>query len=143
EFSGEERAYFSAFVNHLPFSNEQKATFEKDYSEPQNVFDLLKEINEHKYRDNVLDFGLIMAYKDGVLDTTEDDILKGLKSEIIDEKRLDEIKTMVREETRHEMNLHDIQIDSHRPNTRVFKVIPVFQFIDEVMLALGIDLMRD
>jgi len=135
--SNEEKIYFSAFVNHLPFSDEQKNTFETDFKEPQNVFDLFKNINDPKYRANVLDFGRIMAFKDGTLDPAEDDILKKLYANITDSIDIDEIKAEARQVVRHEMNLHEVSIDMNRPDT------PVFQLIDEILLFFGIDLMRD
>lgn len=137
-----EIAYISAIMNRIPLSEEQRATLEDDLDNEKDIKDLLRHINEPKYRSQILYFARLMAYKDGNLHPSEAELLEKIHAEITDGLDMDAIKHEVSENVRAEMTLHDIEIDKQRPK-RGKHFVPWMQVFDEILLKLGIDLIRD
>jgi hypothetical protein len=129
-------------MNHIPLSDEQRRTLETDLDVAQNVGDLLPYINEPKFRAQISYFARLMAYKDGVLHPSEKDLLDKLESYATNNANIELLRPEIQKAVSQEMALHDIEIDKNRA-VRGKHFIPWFQIIDEIFLAMGIDLLRD
>ena len=138
-FCNEERAYMTAFINHLPFTNEQEEILHNDFDKPEDVGSLLKYVNDKTYRTQILYFARLMAYKDGILSPDEDLLLKKIRSEVVDEEQLGELKEQAREAAQFDFAEHNINIEELRPKG----FFSSYAWLDKVCLALGIDLLRD
>ncbi len=137
----EEVAYISAIMNRIPLTDEQRDTLEGDFNERQNVSSLFSYINDPKYRGQVVYFSRIMAYKDGKITQSEQDLLDQLQALATDGLDVESIREDVKKAVNAEMLVHDISINENRP-TKHGHFIPYFQWLDEILLHLGIDLMK-
>lgn len=139
----EESSYLSHVFSKLHLTDEQKRIFAADIKAPQDLMGLFAEINEPVYRAMVYDFARLMAYKDGILSPSEEALLQRLRAELLPEGRLEEIRSEVRESVAMEMQVHDINIDRHRPIFDPSRPTSILSWlIDELFLRLGIDLLR-
>lgn len=138
----DEIAYVSALANRMPLTPEQRGILERDLDVPQDIGDLFRHINDPNYRSQVLYFARLMAFKDGVLHPSEQDMLDRLHGLATDGLDMDEIRKDVRKVVEAEMTLHDIRIDENRPR-KGKHFIPWMQWLDELLLSLGIDILRD
>ncbi|MCB1782470.1 MAG: TerB family tellurite resistance protein [Alphaproteobacteria bacterium] len=138
----EERAYFSALTMRLPLSDAQRATLDDDLDTAQDVADLLPHINEPQWRSQLIYFARLMAYKDGVLDPSEQDLLDKMHSYVMDRVDMAAIREDVAKVVHEKMALHDISVDEHRP-MKGKHFLPWFQLLDQMLLSIGIDLMKD
>ena len=136
-----EIGYFEGFMNRVPFSDDQRDQLEKDMVEAQDVFNLFREINDPQYRSQVLYFCRLMAYRDGVLDPSEEAILKKLHVQTSDGLDMEQIKEQVHEAVTKEMLLRDIEISAERDALYKSHVIPWFWIMDRVLLSMNIDLL--
>ncbi len=144
EICDEERAYISAFINRLPFTQEQEEILEKDFEEAQPIGKLLTYINDPLYRGQVVYFARIMAYKDGELHPNEEALLERLNANATDGLDMEAIKAHVTKAVAIDLNVHDIEMDKARGRpTKGGHPIPWLQWLDEVLLKLGIDILRD
>ncbi len=82
-----------------------------------------------------------MAYKDGTLDPSEQELLDRMHALATDGLDIEIIRGEAQKAVRMELLIHDIKIDKGRP-TKHGHPIPYFQWLDEILLALGIDLMK-
>jgi uncharacterized membrane protein YebE (DUF533 family) len=94
--SDEERAYADQLIDRMPFSREQIAVLHNDLRQEQNIPDLLRQINEPRFRGQVVYFARLMAYKDGTLHPNEDDLLKYLHLKVSDGLDMDAIRADAR-----------------------------------------------
>ena len=133
----EERSYMAALMNRLPLSKEQRQTLETDLDEKQNIDDLVKYINDPKYRGQLPYFARLMAFKDGVLDPDEEALIEKMRLAATDGLDMDAIRAEAKTAAQIEMNAHDIEIDKIRPQGGLFGAF------DRMMLAMGFDLLRD
>lgn len=133
----EERAYMYALMSRLPLTEEQRSTLEEDLNKKQNVEDLLRYINEPKYRGQLPYFARLMAFKDGELHPSEDALLAKMHLAATDGLDMDAIRAEVQTATQYEMNAHDIEIDKIRPQGGLFGAF------DKLMLSMGVDLLRE
>jgi uncharacterized membrane protein YebE (DUF533 family) len=138
----EEIAYISALMNRLPLTEEQRDTLESDLDQEQRLEDLLRYINEPKYRGQVVYFARLMAYKDGLLHPSEQEMLDKMHTYAVDGLDMEHIRKSVQKVAAAELFVHDIEIDENRPK-KGKHFIPWLQWLDEWMLDLGIDLLRD
>lgn len=138
-FADSERAYIEKFMNHehVPLDDEQRRLLLDDMQNPKNISDLLPYINDPKYRSQLPYFARIMAYKDGVLQPSEEQLLEHMHLSVTDGLDMDAIREDVHAAVQVDMNAHDIGIDKERPEGGLFGLF------DQLMLALGLDLMRE
>lgn len=137
EVCDEERAYITALNRHLNFSEEQQNIIQGDLETAKDVADLFRHINDPRFRGQVIYFARIMAYKDGVLDPSEQELLDKLHFMATDGIDMDAIKAVAKNATQLKINAQDIEIDKIRPQGGLFGLF------DAVMLKAGIDLMKD
>lgn len=138
----EERAYVSALSNRMPLTREQRATLERDLVHAQDVGDLFRHINDPNYRSQVLYFARLMAFKDGVLHPSEQEMLDRLHALATDGLDMEQIRADVARVVETKMAQHDIVLDQNRPK-KGEHFIPWMQWLDEILLKLGIDLLKD
>ena len=108
-----------------------------DLSNPQDALEMLKHVNEPKYRAQVVYFARLLAYKDGHLHPTEQELLEKLHASVTDGLNIDEIRREVQKNIAHELTLQEIATDSKRPDDG----IGLYKLIDALCLHFGIDLM--
>ena len=137
----EEIAYMSAIMNRIPLNDEQRDTLENDFLEKQNISTLFAHINEPSYRGQVVYFARLMAYKDGDLHPSEQELLDRLHKMATDGLDIETIRADAKKAVEAELFIHDIEINENRP-TKHGHIIPYLQWLDEILLALGIDLMK-
>lgn len=138
----EERAYISALMNRLPLKDDQRDTLENDLTHAQDVGYLFARINDPRYRGQVVYFARLMAYKDGNLHPSEQELLDRLHAMATDGLDIETIRADAKRAVEKELFIHDISIDKNRV-TKHGHFIPYFQWLDEILLAIGIDLMKD
>lgn len=140
EVSKEEEEYIRFTISKLQeqfdMSDEQVKILENDINESQSITDLFKHINEPSYRANVLHFCRILAYKDGILSPSEEEILKKLHIEVMDNIDFQRVRAEVQENVAHEIALHDIAVNV----TKTSGLGPVFRWMYSLLLFLGIDI---
>ncbi len=137
-----EREYITTMMDRLPLKPEQRSTLENDFITPQDVGDLFRHINDPRFRGQVVYFARLMAFKDGNLHPKEQELLEYLHLMAVDGLDMDAIRIQAREATQAELFVHDIEIDKNRP-TKGGHIIPWLKWLDEILLALGIDAMKD
>lgn len=133
----EERAYMHALISRLPLTTEQKKTLEDDLSTKQDIGYLFAHINDPRYRGQVVYFARIMAYKDGTLEPSEQELLDRLHAMATDGLDIESIRADAQKAAAVELNAHDISIDQYRPEGGIFGLF------DRMMLYIGIDLVDD
>lgn len=135
--SAEERAYADTLIDRMPFNVEQIAILHKDLHSPQDVSDLMRYINEPKFRGQVIYFARLMAFKDGNLHPDEDQLLHYLHLSVTQNLDMDAIRAQVRDEVQKELMEHDTGIDSVRPSSGLSGIL------DRFLVFCGIDLMDE
>ena len=133
----EERAYMSALMSRIPLSEEQTELLHDDMNHQKSVDVLLPYINDPKYRGQLPYFARIMAFKDGILHPDEEALLEKMHTHAIEGLDIDAIRAEAHKAATFELNLHEINIDTYRPNGGLFGLF------DRLMLAMGFDLIRD
>ncbi len=133
----EERAYITALTRRLNLTEEQKNTLKSDMTTPQDVGDLFRHINDPRYRGQAVYFARLMAFKDGVMEPSEQDLLNRLHSMATDGLDIETIRADAKKAVALDMSQHDINVDKLKPQGGLFGLF------DEMMLKIGIDLMRD
>ena len=133
----EERAYIQKILDNLgrlyALTPEQKATFARELDAPkmQSISELLSHINDPATRADLIYFGGLLAYADGVLDPREEEILKKLRATT----DMAQIHTHVKEAVADEMFRTDLARDAVRPQQGLCAIL------DRLLLRAGIDLL--
>jgi uncharacterized membrane protein YebE (DUF533 family) len=138
----EEIGYMFAMMNRVDLTDEQRARLEADFDEPQDIFEMLREINDPAFRSQLACFARILAFKDGVLDESEKSLLNKLEATLRNDIDMDAIKAQVDTFVSAELKQHDLRIDKHRPQ-RGKHGIPWIYLLDRFLLTIGIDLMKE
>ena len=133
----EERAYINALMSRLPLTNEQNVTLAKDLQTPQDVSTLFKHINDPRYRGQTVYFARIMAFKDGKLEQSEQELLDQLHTMATNGLDVDSIRADAQKAVALELAEHDLALDRYRERGGIFGLF------DRIMLSQGIDLMKD
>lgn len=135
-----EIAYISAIMNRIHLTPEQKQTLNDDLYNKQDVADLIREINDPTYRGQILYFARLMAFKDGNLSPSEQDLFDKIHTIVTDGLDMDNIRAEAKKIAYEDTLLHTIKVQENRP-TRDKHIISWFQLLDEALLAVGIDLL--
>ena len=133
----DEREHVEKLIKKMPFNEEQKATLRADLDEQQNVSHLLANINDPKYRGQVVYFARILAHKDGELHPNEEALLKRMHLTVTDGLDMDAIREDVRSYVGTKMVEHEASIDAQRPDNGLFGMV------DRFLVWAGIDLMDE
>ena len=132
-----EREWLEKIFDRLGLSEDQRETLERDLTVPQDVSDMLRHINDPSYRSQVVYFARLLAWKDGELHPEEETLLRKLHADVLGGIDLDGVKTQVRENVSNAMILHELEVDSFRPDEGLSGLL------DRFLLWLGIDLMDE
>jgi len=108
-----------------------------DQREKQNVSYLLANINDPKYRGQVVYFARLLAHKDGELHPNEEKLLERMRLTVTDGLDMDAIREDVRGYVGGTMVEHEANIDSNRPDSGLFGLF------DRFIVWCGIDLMDE
>lgn len=138
----QERAYIAALMNRLPLNPEQIAILDGDLDAAQKLEDLLPYINNPKFRGQLPYFARLMAMKDGTLHPDEEVLLNKIHAFAVEGLDMDAIRSEARKAMQAEMFVHNIRIQENRPY-KGRHGIPWFQWLDELLLTFGIDLMDE
>jgi uncharacterized membrane protein YebE (DUF533 family) len=137
----QERAYIQKIIDNMDrvygLTAEQKAAFASDLnaSRPQNIADLLRNINDPAIRSQLVYFGGLLARADGVVDPREDDILKKLRADQLANLDMNQIRAHTQEAVASETFRYDIAQQELRPQGGLIAIL------DRLLLYIGIDLM--
>ena len=94
-FHDDERDYIETMMNRNSLSDEQISTLRTDMEMPQDVGGLFTEIEDPKFRGQVVYFARLMAHKDGVLDPSEEDLIERLHGYAMEKVDIDEVRDIV------------------------------------------------
>lgn len=108
-----------------------------DLENPQDVGRLLPYINDPQYRSQVVYFARLLAYKDGELHPSEEQLLHKLHAQVTQGLDMDAIREEVRYNVQQDLVIHEGAMDSQRPTDGLFGLI------DQIALHFGIDLMDE
>lgn len=133
--SSEEDDYLRKVFSRMGFSDEQRDVLEEDLRTPQDTLALLKQINDPACRSDVIYFARLLAFKDGNLHPSEDELLKKIHMAVTDGIDMKEIRRQVHENVQSEMVRRELEADAQRPMKGLFGLV------DRFLLHLGIDLM--
>ena len=128
-------------MNRLPLSDEQYQIMQNDLDVAQPVSELLPYINDPSYKGQLLYFARLMAYKDGVLHPSEEELIQKFHGYATDNLDVESIRKDVQAAVQQELLIQDIKIPENRPR-KGDHFIPWLQWLDEILLSLGIDLLR-
>ena len=104
-FHDEEREYLENMMDRLPLSHEQRETLISDFSEQRDIAELFDQIDEPKYRSEVVYFSRLTAHKDGDYDPSEDEMVQHLNElarSKINQNEVRDILKKIKEEGRLE-----------------------------------------
>lgn len=133
----EERSYLERIFNNMALTEEQKATFAGDLAAPQDIAGLLPHINEPEWRGQLIYFAGLLARADGVLDLSEDVLLKKLHADQMASLDMEQIRADVKKAVDSEMFRHDLKQSALRPQNGLVAVL------DSLLLRLGIDILEN
>jgi DnaJ-domain-containing protein 1 len=130
-FHDDEREYIENMMSKLDLSEEQTATLNEDMVTPQKADALFAQIEDPKFRGQVVYFAQLMAFKDGIVDPSEEDLIKSLHGYSTKNLDMEEIRANVKKSVQEEMARYDITIDGGRPIKKGEK-LSFFSWFDEM-----------
>lgn len=133
----EERKYLTNVFSRMGLTDQQRSTFETDLVSPQNISQLFAYINEPEWRGQLIYFAGLLAHADGVLDPTEEVLLKKLRTDQMASIDMDQIRADVKKAVASEMFQHDLKQSALRPQKGLSAII------DSLLLRLGIDILEN
>jgi len=140
--SKEERIYVEALMQRVSLTPDQKDIIFLDLSTPQNVGDILGNIHDLKFRAQIMYFARIMAYKDGVFHPREEDLLDKLRYYSLQGIDVEKVREDVTRVTQMEIASLNVKLVDHRPK-KGDHFVSWFQWFDEVMITVGIDVLGE
>lgn len=133
-----EIAYIEHFIEKLPqLGEDQIATLRNDLKSPPPIEDLLREMNDPRYRGQLVYFARIMAYKDGTLHPDEEQLLNYIYKHVMDGVDKEKIRKDVEKYVLEAMDEHTKMIEAIRPDDGLFWAV------DQALLQVGVDVMGD
>ncbi len=108
-----------------------------DLSTPQNVEDFLPHINDPVYRGQVVYFARLLAFKDGEMHPSEEQLLAKLHAVVTEGLDMEAIRKTVHENVQKELVLQEIESDATRPTTGLIGLVYF------LLVHFGIDLMDE
>mgnify|MGYP006272464095 CR=1 FL=1 len=136
EFSKEEEDHLRLVFSKMGLSDEQRETLEEDMESPEDIDKLLPQINEPKFRSQVVYFARILAAKDGNICPNEQEMLDKIHAKTVGQVDIDAMRDEIQRNINDEMIKHDIEIAKNRPRGLIGETI------DKILLNLGIDILE-
>jgi len=135
----EERAYldkvFSNMDRAYALTAEQKKTFADDLEAAQDIWALLRHINNPAVRGQLIYFCGLLARADGHEHPSEESIIKKLRAEQMASIDMEAVRGHVKEAVADEMFRHDLSQSAIRPQHGISGII------DHFLQRLGIDIL--
>lgn len=141
-FHEDEREYIEGMMNNLSLSVERIATLRKDMKTPEDIDALYSEIEEPRFRAQLIYFARIMAHKDGVLDPSEEELLERLNRYSLNAIDLEAVSDQIKGAVHADMLAHDISIEEGRP-VRDGQRLSFFRWFDERMKDINPGSLKD
>lgn len=135
----EEKEYLHNIFERMDLTEEQREALYNDLENEKDVGDFLPKVNDPKYRSQIVFFARMLAWKDGDLDPSEDELIKRLHAETVGQLDLEEVLGEKREETLNEMERHRRWLERHRPTVDILKGRFMFAFTDWSSRLFGYD----
>jgi len=129
-FHDDEHEYIENMMDKLELSENQISVLREDMANPQKTEELFFQIEEPKFRGQVVYFARLMAFKDGVVEPSEDDLLKRLHGSSVENLDMEEIRANVKKSVEEEMTEYDIKMEGDQP-TKDGENITFFHWFDE------------
>ena len=107
----------------------------EDLKVKQKIEDLLPQINDAKYRGQVVYFARLLAFKDGKLHPSEEDLINKLHANALNEIDLEAVKKEVLQNVEEELALHEMQIEDVNEDTGLSNLLT------ELLFHFGIKLL--
>jgi uncharacterized membrane protein YebE (DUF533 family) len=135
----DERAHltkvFDAMRQRAGLSQENYILLISDLSAPQDPIEMLTHINDPAYRGQVIYFARLLAYKDGHLHPSEEELLEKLHASVTSGLDMKALRQEVEDNVRKELVIHEIKNDGQRPEGGATGLI------DQLLVHFGIDFM--
>ena len=106
---------FDVMRQRAGLSQENYILLISDLSSPQDPIEMLSHINDPAYRSQVIYFARLLAYKDGHLHPSEEELLIKLHTNVTEGLEIGHLRQEVQDNIRKELVIHEIENDSHRP----------------------------
>lgn len=144
EVQAEERAYLEKIVANLDrtytLTPEQKAAFADDLKAPQNIEDMVAQIDDPQYRGMLITLGMTLVWEDGVVTAEEEAVLEklhvGQKSTLNSDKLRAELKNGMEKRRADYLAESAKMRDDARGGSKLFRAL------DHVLMKMGIDLLK-
>lgn len=117
-----------------PLSDAQRETLEDDMVNPKDIEDLLPEVSQPEDRGQVVYFSRLMAYKDGELHPSEEDLIERLHANAMDGLDMEALRADVQKAVALNMEQHKEIIEETSVKSSVFRAF------DRIMASMGFDL---
>jgi len=121
----------------MNLTEEQRKTFEGDLQAAQGIPQLLAHINEPEWRGQLIYFAGLLARADGVLDPSEEVLIKKLHADHMASLDMDKIRADVKKAVGDEMFRHDLKQSEIRPQRGLSAIL------DSLLLRMGIDILEN
>ena len=110
EIQEEEKAFITKMLSKLSLSDEQQAVIDKEFKQPQDVITIFDQIEDPKFKSQVIHFARLMAWKDNKLDPSEKEIIAKLQQHASKGAGHDNIQPFVTDYMRQSDNNPDFQM---------------------------------
>ena len=139
----EEKEYLTKIYDRMGLNDEQRTTLLDDLENAHDVGEFLPQINDPKYRSQIVYFARILAFKDGEIDPNEEKLIEKLHYETIGQVDIDQVREDVHKTIEQEMEEHRQWLERHRPELNFSKGKFMFHFIDYLARRWGYDVLLD
>ncbi len=139
----EERAYLektlSTLAEHYTVSAEQKKIFAGDMETAQNVYDLMRNINDPECRSSVIQFGQVLVWSGGHPDSEEEAILDKLTHDQMSSLDVEKLRVEINGNISgsRQQNIEELK----QLHAKAQKSNPLFNVLDKTLLSMDIDML--
>jgi len=106
----EEREYLERIIGNIfargSISKEHLQVLLSDINHSQNISDIIPQIKERKYIGRIVYFARLLAWKDNVLDPSEEYLLKKIEASVKEGINFEKVKSEVKQEVKSNMKEH-------------------------------------
>lgn len=127
-----EKDYMHTLMQNNDFTPEQLETLEDDLQNPKTIEDVLPKVTNPEDRGQVVYFARLMAYKDGVFDANEEDLLNRLHANAMNNIDMDALRADVQKAVALNMEAHKEMLEEMSFKNSMFRAF------DRWMETLGL-----
>lgn len=129
----EESEYLTSKFTRMGLDDAQRETLLDDLENAKNFEAFLPQVNEAKFRSQIVYFARVLAAIDGNICPSEQEMLDKLHAQTIGQIDIDAIRDDIQTSINNETLQHDLEIAKNRPGSAIGSAI------DKILLNLGID----